>query len=89
MRQQAEPESDAFEHARAGKPDEHGEVPNLQWYVVLVANVGILDPKLDGGNFRFSFDPPNPEIQPYFDRQVPPHLCATELFQRRDWHEQA
>lgn len=83
MNKRDKPEDWTFEQALASKAETSSKVTDEQWYVVLVAQCCLLYEGLSPGDFRFSINPPNPEIQRFFDRRVPPHLCAIELFQVR------
>lgn len=83
MNTRSDPEDWTFEQAIASKGRTHSDVTDAQWYVVLVAQCCTLYEGLAPGGFLFNINPPNPEIQAFFDRKVPPHLCAIELFQTR------
>ena len=76
-----------FDGAMALKPDPAEaagvDLTDAQWYVVLVAHCCTRYDGLSPGAFLFSIRPPNPEIEAFFRRRVPPHLCAIQLFQTK------
>lgn len=71
---------ESFEQAMASKPSIDQKLTDAQWYVVLVAQVVIADPRFDSKVFRFCIDPPNPELVSMWERKVEPLDAAMALF---------
>lgn len=72
-----------FEQAIAAKPEIDSGATDAQWYVCLVAQCCMAIEGVDPRDFKFSITPPNPEIMAFFDRRIPPHIAAIELFEVR------
>lgn len=72
----------SFDHQMSLKLTEaHDDVSDEAWYVAMVAHWTL---QIEGlqvpAGYKFSIEPPNPDIVDFYSRRVPAHIAAIELF---------